>query len=589
MKLTRTVTLAAAMAVLGASAKPAVAAPNLYFQGGPMRNMVVDLVFFGNFNSAQLADFRDYVTKFGQYVAGDQSPIGKDPVVRYYGLWSVVPGEWIVDTDAIPASLDDNGVKREINLARNGGFGSAKDFAGNTIPGGIPTGVNRLTVLVTTGINLGAGVGGFHQYNNNQPYAVVRGDNGDGIGRILSHEIMEAMTDVTVGGGWVTNEIPTSHEGADACDFRATDSPTWISSSGDNVTGICDFTLDPSFPGIAADSCQIFEPEQYAPIAAAITGSTMTAFWRAPNGHINGMGWFPGSSHGSLVDFGQPSASVKAAGKPAEVFVSSLGQVVFTRGTDNGLWKLQGGAWTPLGGVLFGDPTAVVLNGNDIHVFVLGTNNHIFRFNAAAGGWSAVPDNGGSGFSGPPRAAPRTGSSIDLFAVGENGHLEWIPFSTATGFSPLVDLGTVFGRPHHTPVGFAAWSTGRQDIFATTEVGVVHRGWNGSWASDYDTRSELGTAPSGSPAVTSSGNGKLDAIVVDRSNKMFHVIYNGSWQSDPANPIVNDAVGDAEVLSSSAGLEVFYRSTIGELKHLTRNTAGTWIREGAVTGTSAVQ
>jgi hypothetical protein len=580
---TRTLLLTLAVAAMSfASAKPAFAVDNLYFNGGPMRNLTIDLVFLGSFSTTEMADVRDYVTKLSQYFAGDQSPTGKDPVLRYYGLWGTSPGEWIVDTNAAPSSLDDNGVVNQINLAKSGAFGSPKDFAGNVIPGGLASAINRLPVLITKGVNLGANVGGFHEYRVT-PYAVTRFELSDGFGRILSHEIQEAMTDTTPWSGWATS---SNEEGADACDMRATDSPFWTATSGDNVTGICDFTLDPSFPGISSDSCNIFEPEQYAPISANLVGANLAAFFRTPGGHIETMSWIPGSPHEGLFDFGQPSASVRAQGKPSSVFSVATGQLVYVRGSDNALWQLSSSGWTSLGGVIFGDPSAIIFNGNAPEIFALGTNNHIFRFSAAAGGWSAVPDSG-SGYSGPPRVTSHSSTTIDIFAVGENGHLEWIPFTQAGGFGSLVDMGTVFGRPHHTPISGASWASGRLDIFATSEVSVVHRGYTGSWASDYDSRPELGTAPSGSVAVSSPASGRLEAIVVDRSNLMRHLTYNGAWTADSMNPIVNDAVGDAEVLSSSKGLEVFYRSTTAALKHMTWN--GSWIFEGAVTSAGAIQ
>jgi len=54
------------------------------------------------------------------------------------------------------------------------------------------------------------------------------------------------------------------------------------------------------------------------------------------------------------------------------------------------------------------------------------------------------------------------------------------------------------------------------------QIDVDHRGWNGSWASDYDNRPELGSAPGGSPAAVSWTPGRLDASVIDRAGNLLH-------------------------------------------------------------------
>ena len=139
-----------------------------------------------------------------------------------------------------------------------------------------------------------------------------------------------------------------------------------------------------------------------------------------------------------------------------------LGDVVFVRGADDALWQWQGSAWTPMGGVLFGDPSAAVWSGNGMpYVFALGTDNTVYKTPASVNGsgpqWAQVPGSAGRFFGSPPRALAGKDGTIDVFTVSEYGNLTLFPFSPATGWMPLVDLGIVDpSRPHHTPVG-SAW------------------------------------------------------------------------------------------------------------------------------------
>jgi hypothetical protein len=447
---------------------------------------------------------------------------------------------------------------------------------------------------------------GVHDTTSGVVWAAVQFDAGPGhivYPGVLAHEMTEAMTDPALDAGWVTNQncflgICTSHQ--EACDQCGYDSSmNWVASSGDNISGVSQMTLDPSYGGlnnISSDSCQTWEPEQYAPIAATLEfGGAASVVYRTPAGHINMLSWPSdrGTPSGPY-DYGQPSPTVTAQGKPSIIYgFSSPGEMVFVRGSDNALWMHSSGGWTSLGGVFYGDPSAVDWNGNaNQNVFVLGADDNIYTYVLANGvpqGWSSIQNNVGRVFSGPPKAFSKSSTTIDVFAVGENGHLEWLPYSLSSGWSVLTDLGTMLGNPHHTPVSITSWASNRLDIFATSESAVAHRGWNGSWASDYDSRgNELGTTPSGTPAVVSWGTNRLDAFMIDRQNRLTHTYYDGSWHGDPNNPFRSDAVGDPVMLSRGSGLlEVFYRTWRGSLSHLVFNAG--WSSQLNVLPPSSIQ
>ena len=607
----------------------ASAGANLYYNGS-MKNYALDVLFWGvGFTEQDRADVREYVVNVANYMNGAYSPAGSEPALHYYGVWGVYPESWIIDTNPVPTgalygnsgSLSDASFIPEINAARNGQFGSAFDFHNVATGSGFPTSPNRLVIVVTKGTNQVSDNNcenlvhhpcidtGVHDTTSGVVWAAVQFDSGPNnvvYRGVLAHEMTEAMTDPALDAGWVTNQdcflgICTSHQ--EACDQCGYDfSMNWVASSNDNISGVSQMTLDPSYGGlnnISTDTCQTWEPEQYAPIAAALEfGGTASVVYRTPAGHINALRWPSdrGTPSGPY-DYGQPSLSpaVTAQGKPSIIYgFSSPGEMVFVRGSDNALWMHNSSGWTSLGGGFYGDPSAVNWNGNaNQNVFVLGVDDNIYTYVLANGvpqGWSPIQNNVGRVFSGPPKAFSKSSTTIDVFAVGENGHLEWLPYSLSGGWSVLTDLGTMLGNPHHTPVSITSWASNRLDILATSESAVASRGWNGSWASDYDTRgNELGTTPSGTPAVVSWGPNRLDAFMIDRQNRLTHTSYvDGHWYADANNPMRSDAVGDPVLLSRGSGLlEVFYRTWTGSLSHLVYNAS--WSNQLNVLPANSIQ
>ena len=135
--------------------------------------------------------------------------------------------------------------------------------------------------------------------------------------------------------------------------------------------------------------------------------------------------------------------------------------------------------------------------------------------------------------------------------------------------------------PVHSPVGVTTLGSAL-DVLETTALDTEEVYWGSSWITEGSLNSALGTTqPSGSPAIASWGSSRLDAFVIDRQNRLLHAYFNvgsGSWRSDPANPIANDAVGDPVAVSRSSGkVEVFYRTFVGSLTHGLYNGASwTW-------------
>ncbi|HXI60160.1 MAG TPA: hypothetical protein VNO55_29050, partial [Polyangia bacterium] len=120
------------------------AAPELHWHGGTMTNIIVDLVFW-NLDVGERAIVQQRLQDVADLVNGT-GPLKKansDPAIRYYGLWGVIPGNTIVDTDPVSADLVDpksgialsrDNIVDEIRKARRGDFGPSLDASGNSVP-----------------------------------------------------------------------------------------------------------------------------------------------------------------------------------------------------------------------------------------------------------------------------------------------------------------------------------------------------------------------------------------------------------------------------------------------------------------------
>ena len=619
------------------SMRPAAYANNaIQFSGGPMRNLVIDVVFWGSgITDTDRADVRDYLRNFSGYMNGFAAPAGKEAAVHYYGLSGVIPGAWINDSNPLPnevlrggcCSLTETQFTQQVAAAHSGSFGPSFDFDGTLASNTLPAGPTRLAVVITKGTNKFAQtIGrvfsnpviapGFHN-NSGTPWAAAMFDpNGAGtisFPVVLSHEIIEAMTDVAPWNGWITNTSFLGLAHAEACDQCGGDSlsPQWIASTADNISGITDMIMDRSFGGInniAQNSCQAYEPEEYAPLALTFepnrSGVFLDMFYRTPAGTVSQLTWTtPSASASGPLDWGQPQVgsgslripSIIALGKPSAVPGFGPGAtLVFLRGSDNAVWMLSApdGQWVSLGGQIFGDPSAVN-RGGIVHVFGLGTDDHIYTnviTNSVPSGWAQI-GNSNIGFVGSPRAFSRSSTTIDLFATDEHGLLEWLSFSTSTGWSSPSGTPSTPNFYHFAPVGVSSWGTNQLDIIINNGSRVSHRGWSGSWGTS-EAITPLQSGPLGTPAVASWGTGRLDAFVTDTQNKLFHAYKTsttGQWNADVNSPMRSDAVGDPVVVSrGSSELDVFYRTTAGSLTHLNFN-AGFWTFETNILPGGSIQ
>jgi len=125
-----------------------------------------------------------------------------------------------------------------------------------------------------------------------------------------------------------------------------------------------------------------------------------------------------------------------------------------------------------------------------VDVFGIGQNGHLIQHWFDDGTWhwtdlGAVPADVGDGnFAGPVTAASWGEGRVDVFGIGQNGHLIQHWFDDGTWH--WTDLGAVpadvGGGGFAGPVTAASWGEGRVDVFGIGQNGHVIQHWfDGGW------------------------------------------------------------------------------------------------------------
>jgi hypothetical protein len=246
---------------------------------------------------------------------------------------------------------------------------------------------------------------------------------------------------------------------------------------------------------------------------------------------------------------------------------------------------------------MYGDPFAVSWdNGILVDVFVLGADDNIYYYGMTGSvlyGWSGLY--WGTQFVSSPTVMSRDGASLDLFAVGEDGAMKWMPLTSA-GWGAPVTLSSA-GDPIVVPVGVASQNVHQMDLFGMGQFVMWHTDWNGSaWSPVTSANWQLPPSPEspyglqGTPAVVSSGPGRTDVFAVSRYGELWwwystkepngYIWQDGAAGTTRFNPVplvTTGVTGDPLAISRDSGeVEVFYRNVAGSLVHLTYLN-GAWL------------
>jgi hypothetical protein len=631
--------------LLGVDRREAQATYRMLFNGGPMKNLTVDIIFWGDFCGGDpscpgRADTLDYVNQLTQFLrgGGGDDLQGFEPAVHYYGVSGIHPGVWVAGPQSVapygPGSVFTPGldqVSAIVAAARRGDYGRVHDFNGNDAGPSLPSGSNRLPIVVSEGIPYFDDYAtdcGFHDSTNGSPYAAVVGGDHD----CFAHEVFEALTDPTVSapvvfnapGGWSNLDTTAASfkEVSDQCELVNYDGVSYplgngtVASPGFNIWNIATVTVNSPFAlnNYQYTSCQLFIPAQHAAMAASFgyggNGTVpLFVYYVDRNGHVQYEAWWSAGAAGAgPYDLGQPSPGVTAIGKPSLVFLN-YNMYVFVKGSDGAVWMNFQNTWTSLGGVIFGDPTTVVWTWGGstwIHVNALGTDDALWMNginNGVSNGWGRL-DTGGTSFIQPPTAVSQGPDSLDMFAVGEDGQLKWLKYRSGSWAAP-VTISHDYTMPFvSTPAVKRVGANGLEVIDISTsglvQGGIFQTSYDGSsWSGFTDGQFQIPPDDvkwgfQGSPAVVVGSAGRVDVFAVARSGKVWwfdaHAEPHGFWQTGtqagafrPPPLVSGGATGDPVALSRAPGqLELFYRTTNGQLAHLTgtniTNTSATWTR-----------
>lgn len=631
--------------VLLTGAPVARAANVVQFGFGKMKNLNIDLVFWGWGNVdvwqdpqaqqvfTQVKSIASWlntggsIDEYGNFVP--PTP-GMEAAIHTYGVSGITPGFWVADPTPInPKFINGMGTSQptasdlfpEVHVAweQIGDMGLAIDFNGNAEnpnTWGLTAGSNRLALVITKGTNTYNNNGnacGFHNSDSGHPWGAVMFEC---LVNTLSHEIMEAMTNPFPAGtadepGWFA--VTDSFFGWDLNSDEVADECEHLPGAGNTPVALIDVdpTYDvPDFFASANQSCVQNIPEEHAPMAMTLwypTGQQMlNLVYVDTNGHVQELIWdFPGQPPYGPFDRGYPPTG-PAVGKPSIVANQAIGgERIFVKGADQAVWMYYNGAWTSLGGLIYGDPKAVVWSWQgDVwtHVFALGTDDNLWGNGipdtAPYGyGWGAIP-NAGTQFVSSPAVISRDGTSLDLFAIGEDGTVKEATYNPSTGWgSPITRLGTccVTAESAFTQTPSAAVSPNGTTVLAagllngvvstafTTTDGAASNAWWGGGAMDVSGNGNYGftgRSLQGSVAFLPDDNSNIAAFAVSRQGELwywwnFNNPISGGWTNGTNGPLVASnggapATGDPLAVSRySNEIEVFYRTASGQLAHLT--------------------
>jgi hypothetical protein len=227
----------------------------LVFGGGPLMNrMELVSLYWGNFSQQNMDDMQAYLRGLADWISGRGQPPGQVPVLwQYETACARVGASFFESQRPASGSATDQDVHDQVVAAQANGYLPAFDRY-------------RLFLVFTKGITFtdyGTVWCGYHgAWGDGQYYALCPYPESGGCGSgaplqswesVTSHEVMEAATDPTVGGGWTEG----GEEGGDVCAWQEVALPFGtVQRFADNSQSACSiwtpqvpaFWVSPFFP-----------------------------------------------------------------------------------------------------------------------------------------------------------------------------------------------------------------------------------------------------------------------------------------------------------------------------------------------------
>jgi hypothetical protein len=243
----------------------------------------------------------------------------------------------------------------------------------------------------------------------------------------------------------------------------------WTDSQGNNFSG-ADVFLERTFPQVLADSWAVFESAE----AGVGTYQVSNVVERA----IADYG-ITGRATGLKLEISVQTRGT-TMGSPAIVQASSDQVDVFAIGEDGHLyrrWRDASNKWQGaenLGGTeLGGSPSAVSWGKDRIDVFAIASNGHLYHWYTDGNNkWNGPENLGGGKLAGSPSAVSRQDKSLDIVSIGSDGNLYHVHFDNDAWAGPdNWGPGNLRNNPSAVslgPGGIAVFALGKDgDLYQT--------------------------------------------------------------------------------------------------------------------------
>jgi hypothetical protein len=182
--------------VVGASEAHAQQTPLIEYKNGPvLTSPKIYLLFWGNFTTAETGPAVTYVKTLADYLSNRASSPGMVPTIRQYGVFDVTVTGSQIDKTGSPSKTD-AALQAEIQARQAAGGASVPPY-------------DDQTLIVVVEKTAPGDCGGFHntagtnKYYAYVPYTQCFGfDAEGGFESLVSHEIIEGISDPDVSTGW---------------------------------------------------------------------------------------------------------------------------------------------------------------------------------------------------------------------------------------------------------------------------------------------------------------------------------------------------------------------------------------------------
>ena len=211
-----------------------------------------------------------------------------------------------------------------------------------------------------------------------------------------------------------------------------------------------------------------------------------------------------------------------------------------------------------------GNPALSSLLLSQTMVYVLGSDKSIYikaqwgnaELYGEWGEWTSL----GCCFNSDPAATAWSSLRADLFARDETGAIRWL--TLAGNDPPTWSESRSIGSPAvgaASGPAVASFARGRLDVFVRGGDDYLY--WTRFEASTWSAWVKLGNRPfSGTPAVASMRDGRLDVVLADQSGELMQLSFDGWWPNDfrRLDGESEIEIGTSPALAASAGKLYLY-------------------------------